>query len=345
MQKIRRLIITLLISYAVVLIVNIAGNYQYYAAGNDWTFSVSFSLIVTTIGWLGYTILHQLIFRHILDWKHRPNLSLLMAVVISGIYGVLLMVFVMKGMVWFLGYKEQPQYDYINNSIYAALFSMLIGLAITGSEFLRQLKKSAEDNERMKAEMVRSQYEVLKSQVNPHFLFNSLNTLAAIIPGKPDVAVNFVQQLAKVFRYSLQYGESNTVPIEIELKIVRSYLFLNTQRFEGKLEANITISDASIEKHIVTQSLLMLVENVIKHNEISKENPLTLTITEERDYLVVCNNLQRRQIHEPSTRIGLQNIRNRYALVTDVPVVFTEDANTFTVKIPMLSNEHPATGR
>jgi len=327
---------TLLISYAVVMSVNLTANYRYYAAGNDWRFSVFFSLGVTTIGWLGYVVLFGQVFRRYINWKRHPNTSLAFAVVVSGLYGILLMLTIMKAIVWTGYIKEQPTGAYIENCIYSALFSMLIGLIVSGREFLMQWKRSVEDSERMRAEMIRSQYEVLKTQVNPHFLFNSLNTLAAIIPEKPVVAVDFVQQLSKVFRYSLQHSEENTTTVAEEMKIVTSYLFLNRQRYDDKLQTRIQVSEAEGQKTIITQSVLMLVENAIKHNEISTESPLCISIYTEGDMLVVQNNLQPKRIAEPSTRIGLQNIRRRYSIVTQREVQVIQQPDAFIVKLPML---------
>ena len=188
----------------------------------------------------------------------------------------------------------------------------------------------------MKQEMIQSQYETLKSQVNPHFLFNSLNTLTVMIPQQPDVAVRFVEQMSKVFRYSLQHSGDNTIDVATELKVVQSYLFLNEQRYGSKLTVDVKVSDAVMQQKIITQSLLMLVENAIKHNELSHENPLAVRIYNEGAYLVVANTLQRKSLIEQSTNIGLDNIRKRYVLATDMPVVVDEANELFTVKIPLL---------
>jgi len=336
MKDLKKFVTVLLIAYAIVLTVNITANYNYYKAGNDWKFSVCFSLIVTTIGWAGYIILYELLFKRFINWQKRPNTSLLFAVLIAGAYGVGLMLFIMKCMVWLLHYNDQSRYDYINNAIYSGLFSMLIGLIVTGQEFLKQWKKSTEDNERMKAEVIRTQFEALKNQVNPHFLFNALNTLTAIIPENPDHAVNFVQQLSKVFRYSLQHGQDNTVAISEELKIVNAYIFLNQVRFEDKLQAEVNISADLMDHYVVTHSLLMLVENAIKHNEISNQNPLYLSVTNDGDWLIVKNSLQLKTIAEPSTSIGLENIRNRYRLISNKQLIVQKDQDFFIVKIPIL---------
>jgi LytS/YehU family sensor histidine kinase len=287
-------------------------------------------------------LLFEFFFRKHLNWKKRPNTNLLISVLISGVYGVALMILVMKSLVWFFNFKESSLYEYTNNSIYAVLFAMLIGLVINGQEFLKQWKKSAEDNELMKKEALRSQYEILKSQVNPHFFFNALNTLSTLIPEQPEIAVSFVQQLSKVFRYSLEYKEEGIVNIETELKIVQSYLFLNKQRFGDKLIVNSHVDAGAMHLQIIAQSLLTLVENALKHNEISFLHPLHINIYNDRDeYLVVGNSFRPKELSEKSLGIGLPNIVDRYRLVTDSPVTVEKVNGMFTVKIPLLRNGHP----
>jgi len=335
MKNPKKLLAIILTSYALVLAVNITGNYQYYAAGNDWHYSVYFSLGLTTFCWAGFMLLHHLVFKRF-TWSDRPTLKIILGASIFAIGGAAMTFIAIKMMVLFNHHTEQPVQEYIYVCTYAAMFSMIIGLMITGQQSLLHLKKSIEENEQMKQEMIQSQYETLKSQVNPHFLFNSLNTLTVMIPGKPDVAVNFVEQMSKVFRYSLQHSGENTIDVGTELKVVRSYLFLNEQRFDGKLLTDLKIDDAVLQKRIITQSLLMLVENAIKHNELSHENPLAVSIYSEGKYLVVKNTLQRKTQVERSTHVGLENIKKRYALAVDVPVIIEDGNNFFIVKIPLL---------
>jgi len=324
----------LLTGYAIVLGVNLIANYQYYAAGNDWHYSVIFCIVVTTLGCTGGMGIYKFSVRRADSKEHKYNLFI--SVLVSGVYGVVLMILVMKGMLLLPGMQEHSTEDYVMNSIWAALFSMLISLIIMGQEVLKRLRNAMIENEQMKQEMIRSQFETLKNQVNPHFLFNSLNTLTAIIPEKPEVAVDFVQQLSKVFRYSLQYSGENTIDIGQELKIVEAYLFVNKQRYDGKLISEINVSDETKQKKIITQALLMLVENAIKHNEISNIKPLTIVITEEGNNLAVKNSLQRKAIPEPSTGMGINNIVKRYELVSDIPVMIKEENNWFIVKLPLL---------
>jgi len=333
--NIKKAISALLIAYALVLGVNIIMNYSYYTHGGDWRYSVCFSLAATTLGTIG-GITAVAFVMHRLNWHKRPALTFLFSILIFIVYGVLLMVGTMKAMVWLLGFNDQPIDNYIGNTVYSVLFTLIIGLIISGREFLRNLQEAARDNERMKLAVLQSQYETLKNQVNPHFLFNALNTLVSLIPAQPEKAVAFVEQMARVMRYSLQHSDDNTIALKDELAVVRSYLFLNAQRFEDKLIAEINVNDAVLQRNILTHSLLMLVENAIKHNEISHGKPLRIKILSEDDKVVVRNSLQRKSIPEPSTGIGLENIRKRYAYVTSLPVTITETGETYTVSLPLL---------
>jgi LytS/YehU family sensor histidine kinase len=214
---------------------------------------------------------------------------------------------------------------------------MLVSLIMHGQTFLTQLKRSAQANEMMQRQLLQAQYEALKNQVNPHFFFNSLNTLISIIPEEPQVAVNFVKQLSRVFRYAIENSGENKVPLEKELKVAESFLFIHTQRFQEKLKVEINVDEAALHKNIISQSLLMLVENVIKHNEISGDKPLTLRVYNDNEtYLVIENTLNPKLYVEPSTGIGLSNIKERYKLLSDKPVTLETAESEFRVKIPLL---------
>jgi|GEM_PF-6816949 len=335
MSQFRKLIPFAVASYLIVIAVNLLGNHQYYSHGGNWHYSVAFSLGMTTCCLAFFYVLNGFVFRR-MNWTERPTLKVFLGGLIFAAGGSLLSFLAIKGLVLSGIHTEQSVDTYINNCTWSAVLSMAIGFMVTAQMALRGLKEKGEENEQMKQEMIQSQYETLKSQVNPHFLFNSLNTLTVMIPQQPDVAVRFVEQMSKVFRYSLQHSGDNTIDVATELKVVQSYLFLNEQRYGDKLAVAIQVSDAAMQQKIITQSMLMLVENAIKHNELSHEHPLSVKIYNEGAYLVVANTLQRKSLIEKSTNIGLDNIRKRYALATNMPVVVDEANELFTVKIPLL---------
>lgn len=198
-------------------------------------------------------------------------------------------------------------------------------------------KKSLLQQEQLNQALLKAEYDSLKNQVNPHFLFNSLNILSALIPEDPQNAVNLVERLSKVFRYNLQNNDRVTVEVGTELKIVEAYLFIHKMRFGDNLHYDITVPKEELTRQIVTQGLLTLVENAIKHNECSSEKPLKISVFAENEYVVVSNSFQpkNKQFLE-STGIGLSNLKSRYALVTSQKVEVEENSAFFEVRIPFV---------
>ena len=202
--------------------------------------------------------------------------------------------------------------------------------------FIQQLKESLTLSEELKREGLRAELNALKTQVNPHFLFNNLNTLCAIIPDDPKKAVTFVEQLSKVYRYILEVRDEKTIPLQDEIQILKAYAFLLNTRFGNNFQLNMYIPEKEMQTRIVPFSLQLLVENALKHNIVSREHPLHITLTTEEGQLIVRNNIQKKQQVEKSTGIGLMNIRNRYKLLTEKLVTVTETPQDFIVAIPLI---------
>ena len=197
-------------------------------------------------------------------------------------------------------------------------------------------KRTILEAEQLKRENIESQLEGLKSQVNPHFLFNSLNTLSYIIPEDPETAVQFVQKLSKVYRYILEIRDKKLITLEEELNFLHAYLFLIRERFGDNLQADLRVPDEALSMHLVPLSLQILFENVVKHNIISEERPLQIELWVENNRLVVRNNLQRKRQAMASTKLGLQNIKNRYAFFSEEKVDVIETKDFFTVSLPLI---------
>jgi LytS/YehU family sensor histidine kinase len=195
-----------------------------------------------------------------------------------------------------------------------------------------------EETENLKRENLAAQLNALRTQVNPHFLFNNLNTLSSIIPDDPKQAVDFVQQLSKVYRHILEVKDEKSISLKDELDLMNAYAFLLKTRFGDNLAVNINVSAEKMQKKIVPLSLQLLMENAIKHNIVSAEKPLHIDVFAENGSLVISNNLQMKNQVNESTGIGLDNIRNRYKLLSDKPVRVTESATNFTVSIPLIDN-------
>ncbi|PKP47088.1 MAG: hypothetical protein CVT94_12540 [Bacteroidetes bacterium HGW-Bacteroidetes-11] len=188
----------------------------------------------------------------------------------------------------------------------------------------------------LQKENLQSQFETLRSQVNPHFLFNSLNVLTSLIKIEPDLAEQFTIRLSMVYRYVLENKEKDLVSLETELDFLKAYTFLLDIRFSGKMKVEINLSEDKLQLKVVPLALQLLIENAIKHNTFSRKQPLLVNICSEGDYLIVENNLQMREAHVQSTGVGLNNIGSRYAYFTERKVISGEVDNKFVVKIPLL---------
>ena len=205
-----------------------------------------------------------------------------------------------------------------------------------GVYFFTKYQQSLLEQERLAKANVQAQLAALRQQVNPHFLFNSLNTLANLIPEDPTKATRFVQRLSAVYRRILEYRHEESVTLGVELAALSDYLFLLEARFEDKLTVTVDVPDAVRGARIVPLAVQLLVENAIKHNVVSRAHPLTVHIGVEGDYLVVSNNHRPRIGGVASTGLGQQNIQQRYRLLTERPVRITADATRYRVDLPLL---------
>lgn len=188
----------------------------------------------------------------------------------------------------------------------------------------------------LEREKLMLQYHQLRNQVNPHYLFNTLTSLDGLIQTDPGLASEFVRHMAKVYRYVLQHKESEVVSLEEELAFIGHYLKLLQIRYNGGLRIHQQVSPDALEKGIVMVTLQQLIDNAVKHNTVQQATPLELTIRDEDGYLIVSNGKQLRRQIETSNRQGLQQLRQLYQYLSPLPVVVEDEADRFTIKIPLL---------
>ena len=186
-------------------------------------------------------------------------------------------------------------------------------------------------------ENIQSQFDVLRQQVNPHFLFNSLNVLTSLIKLEPDLAEKFSEHLSKVYRYVLENKDNELVDLKTELNFLDAYIFLLNIRFVGKLKVNIDIPQSRYSEQIIPLAMQLLIENAIKHNIMSKAMPLTIDIfIDTENYLNIVNNLNERPSQLVSTGVGLKNIQNRYLLLNNTEPIFEKTGTHFIAKVPLI---------
>ncbi|MBI2419392.1 MAG: histidine kinase [Ignavibacteriales bacterium] len=208
------------------------------------------------------------------------------------------------------------------------------------------MQKKEAEVKLLREENLRSQYEALKSQVNPHFLFNSFSTLISLIEEKPEMAQRFVQMLSNVYRYVLFCQDKELVLLSSEIEFVQAYMFLLKNRFENAIDVAVSIPEKYYSYSIVPLSLQILLENVIKHNIVSEKKPMKIQISyhEDTGYLTVSNTLQRKNTFQESTKLGLKNIINRYKFFSDKEIIIENGPCLFAVYLPLIEGHYGNTG-
>jgi LytS/YehU family sensor histidine kinase len=227
-------------------------------------------------------------------------------------------------------------YDFFHFEIKGWFSSTISGLSLGAVIFIFLLwQTSLRREQKLREENLVFQNETLRSQVNPHFLFNCLNTVSALIQSQPDVAEQFINDLSSIYRYILENGQKDKIPLKLELDFITGYFNLHKIRDDGKIILNLDISDSG-NFEILPVSLQILVENAILHNIATRENPLTISIYLEDKFIVVRNNLQKKATQLKSTRKGLGNLAERVRLITGQALIIEETSSDFIVKTPLL---------
>ena len=276
------------------------------------------------------------------DWIKHTNQRVWAGIIASVLYTVPI-VLMINYVVFVVINNNNSDTFFKGNFFWAHLFYIVLSLAV--STFLHakgfmQNWKVAMTKENTKQEIVAktetAKFESLKNQLDPHFLFNSLNVLTSLIGENPNQAERFTTKLSKVYRYVLEQRNKDLVPIEEELKFAKTYMELLGMRFEDAVKFNIPDIISTNELKIVPLSLQLLLENVVKHNVVSTSKPLTINIYEKDNYLIIENNINPKEALGKSTKIGLQNIADRYGLITQRGVKIENNNKKFKVSLPLL---------
>ena len=232
---------------------------------------------------------------------------------------------------------EDVVHHFLQNELKGLLISWIIGITI-GSLFFFYMEwnYALKREQKLKEEKLIFQYETLKNQVNPHFLFNSLNTLSSLVSKDSSLSQKFIAKFSSIYRYILENQQKDLVPLKEEIKFVDDFFFLQKIRDNGKID--LTIEIENLEKYeILPISLQLLIENALKHNAATKENPLKIRVSRQDDYLLVENNLEPKMRLEPSSKIGLKNLKERVKLVMNGVLTINQSTDIFSVKMPIKS--------
>lgn len=220
--------------------------------------------------------------------------------------------------------------------LYPANKSLSVWLVLISLVFFYSLwKKSSRKEQVLREENLKYKYRNLKSQVNPHFLFNSLNTLSELVYDDAKKADDYIQKLSGIYRYILENEETNLISLKEELEFIQQYFNLQKVRDNDKIFLKID-AHGQEEFKVIPVSLQLLVENALKHNSMSREKPLVVKIFSSDDYIIVSNTIQRKNIIQNSTRMGLSNLKERVRLIMGRELIVNEDTTQFVVKLPII---------
>ena len=245
-----------------------------------------------------------------------------------------------QGFVFLHHQFDIPAIDAMVHHYLHPLRDFIITCIVTGScymiHLIRKSQQVSVENEQLRSENLVNQFEALKNQLNPHMLFNSLNTLRSLIRETPDKAQDYLQELSRVLRYTLQGNECMSVTLREEMEFVSAYNFLLKMRYEDNLEFDIRIEEEAETLQLPPMSVQLLIENAVKHNEISNRHPLVIRVCTTGKQLTVSNPIQRKKTASGGLQIGLANLAKRYSLLFKEEIEVREDNNTFIVTIPLI---------
>lgn len=302
-------------------------NWQHFAL------RIITSVVTTlTISWAVVSIILRLQIRH--PWRNGIVKRLLLEISLTTLTACLLLT-----VLTFVFLPIFPVADLrsalFNWLIVAVIMNAILVTITEGIFFFRQWRSSAMEAERFEKEKIRAQFENLKSQISPHFLFNSLNILTSLIDEDKEMSKEFVHNLSQVYRYILQYKDEELVDLQTEINFVHAYCALLKTRYVNSISFHFNLSDASLRRAIPPMVLQILIENAVKHNIMSQKKPLTVEVFALEEKLVVRNNLQTKT-SIASTGTGLKNIEERYRYLSAANLRIDRTTDYFEVQLPLL---------
>lgn len=300
-----------------------------------------FNITVTVLIWIslsrGNGWLVELIDKRI-SWVDQPILRLTVGMVAMIIYTVFAFGLILVCTIWYY-YGDSPAVTLarlgFENYLVSILITLIISMFLHGRSFYLNWKEALFREEKLKNETLKTKFESLRNQVNPHFLFNSLNVLSGLVYEDQSKAVEFIRKLSEVYRYVLDKRDDELVSLDDELKFLKNYAYLQQIRFGDNLQVDIRRSGDGMVPPVAMQLLL---ENAIKHNIVSEAKPLTVKVDIANGQIKIANNIQEK-LSKDSTGIGLSNLRERYKFLSDQTIQINNDGHTFEVILPLLKIE------
>lgn len=305
---------------------DILQSYEWYLSAVILT--VLFTEIVFLLnGWLN----------RVAAWRQNPQKRMIIQGLTHMVIGLLvfsglrlLYVFLFSSRTFILLSDELLIASYIIGAV------IVLNLIDFGAILINQWRYSLAEAEKYKKESAEFEFEMLQAQINPHFLFNSLNTLSSLVYEDADRSAEFIRKLSDVYRHVLESRHKDLITIKEELSFIQSFVFLLELRFDKKLKVNISILPDTMDRRIAPLTLQMLIENAVKHNIVSARKPLEVRVYSDKQHIIVENELQPKMERVNGNRMGLKNIENRYLALCGQGIDIRNEDQKFTVKVPLI---------
>ena len=310
---------------------------QYFTNGRTFLLATILTLSVLVLVYISCGMVAVVLLNRFPKYHQtfkRIGLSLVAYIIIM--LAAITIIFLGYDYIGFLGYEINWR-TYFKVLIVGVTTNILATSLNEGASFYEKWRVMVDEAENLKKENLQSQLEGLKGQVNPHFLFNSLNSLSSLIADDPEKAEKFLDEMSKVYRYLLRNNEEGLATLDTEMQFIQSYFHMLKTRYGDGLDMEVNINEQYLKYLLPPLTLQMLVENAVKHNMILKDSPLQiLVMTTNSGKLIVSNNLQRKLRNVSSNKIGLSNIAKKYELMKEEETTVQDDGKEFSVAVPLI---------
>ncbi len=337
----KNIYLTFLIGCAVYVFGNLLSNGFDYESVNDFLIDFSFYQLYSFL--LGYTNYYYFDYLERLTWSKEERIKRIVIGIVGSVVLTLAGLFLLNAFKFIVydGYSvtnflKIQRWGYYSFGLWITLTIVIIFHVIY---FYNQYQQGKVKEQKVIAGTATARFDALKNQLDPHFLFNSLNVLTSLIEENPENAQKFTTSLSKVYRYVLEQKNKDLVSVDEELDFARTYMSLLKMRFEDSIVFEIPERAENPDCKVVPLSLQLLLENAVKHNTVTSNRPLHIKIYEQEGMLIVENNLQLKPLVKKSSGVGLENIKQRYALLTNKKVTINQQADRFALSLPMLTKQ------
>ncbi|WP_299887687.1 2TM domain-containing protein [uncultured Lacinutrix sp.] len=340
-----KLVKEIVITFIVGTLVFIVGTvfFEDYEHKSTQAYLITFAFYQLYAFVLGFSNTRYFAFLERRQWKEKEGIKRIVIGIIGSVLITLIGLFLLRTFTYII-YLDYSFNEFIANERFeyyqfGLWITMTIVIIFHVIYFYNRYQKNKIKEQKVIAGTASAKFDALKNQLDPHFLFNSLNVLTSLIEENPDSAQKFTTSLSKVYRYVLEQKNKDLVTVDEELQFAKTYMSLLKMRFEDSIVFDIPEHASNPDSKVVPLSLQLLLENAVKHNIVTANKPLHIKIYERDGQLIVENNLQTKQVVKKSSGVGLDNIRQRYKLLTNRQVSIIEDKTNFKVSIPMLTKQ------